>query len=588
MAFLCLNVAVVSPYAQARSEQNPGTSVVVGNNLNVGRDLIIGLTKSEVEDLISAALKNESSEKLIQIAAESKLSTEAVRQIFQSVVGHEAGDISIQEQVALILENWLELRSRLENVKSDDEGVINLRQQALTALNAGNRQEAERILLEAKRQAIGAARAARDLADKRLRDAAESSADLAQLSITSLRFSEAAQRYAEAAEILPSADVKQKCDYLIEAGDAALEAGDYDLARQDLTDGADLAQPEGIRLLALRAEIQHRIGRVYLFQGDSKTAGDQLSSALSLERLEPNQDKTEEADTLEDLAVTQWNVSDFKGAQADLQMAEDLSAGADSPRGMLVHSEALNTEGGLLTDLGEFSEAEKDLLAAFDLRKHLLAGQPFSPRIIDSENNLGFLYRQWARPSDADKYLEKAEAAARMVYGNNHLTLSVILVNRSIVACNLRDFPKALGLINEAQDIRRRKIPGVNLLTAYSLDVEGMVLLYSSRTTEARSDILSSYKMRSTLLPDKDQAVAKSYLAMGELDIQEGHLETARKEVEAALRVILHLFSPTHPLAGLAFRRLSQIAAALHEKEQAAEYAAKAALVRFPTSDCDL
>jgi tetratricopeptide (TPR) repeat protein len=564
------------------------SEVFVGNNLTVGRDLIIGWTKDDIQDAISAVLKNEDRDNLNRLAAETQLSTEAVKEVFRSIVGKEAKDISVQEQLNAILRNWLELKRRLEHVSSDDENVIELRRQALAALNRGNRDEAERLLLDAKSLAIESARTAQTVADKKLRDAADSSVDLAQLSVTNLRFVEAAERYHEAAEIEPAADVEQKCRYLISAGDAALEAGDYDLSTKYLKEGMALAQLEGAKEAVVQAETEHRLGRVALLRGDNSTATGLLSEALTIERLVPQHDKIEEADTLEDVAVTQWNISNFKDASATLQLAADLSGGDDSPRALLIHSEAFNTEGGLLADLGQFDAAEKALLDAFHLRQRLFPDQPFSPRIIDSENNLGFLYRQWGRNSDADNFLKKAEAAARIIYGREHLTLSIILVNRAILDCNIGNIAEALELIDNAQSIRDKKINGANLLTAYSLDVRGMILLRGSRLLEARSAIMSSYQTRVTLLHDPDVSLAKSHLAMSALELKEGNLAQARTEAETALTSILLLLSPSHPLAGLAYRKLGEIASGLHDDASASEYLSKAAQVRFPTSDCDL
>src|SRR6516162_5591902 len=77
---------------QAQRRVTADATVMAGRDLTVGRDLILGLTKVETQDLIDAVLKNEYRERINQIAVESKLSTDAVRAIFRTVVGRETDD----------------------------------------------------------------------------------------------------------------------------------------------------------------------------------------------------------------------------------------------------------------------------------------------------------------------------------------------------------------------------------------------------------------------------------------------------------------------------------------------------------------
>lgn len=586
--FICVLSAVLAGFVPAETYADAPVALSVGHNLNVGQNLTIGMSKADVLEIIASIQKNQESAKLQQIAAESRLSKEAVRVVFLSVVGKSAEGLPIQEQVALILQSWVELKARLEHVSSDDAKVAELRKQALEALDHGNRADAERLLIEAKTAGFEAAKTAQQLANKRLRDAAETSVDLAKLSITDLRFAEAAQRYQEAAAIEPAADVEQRSRYLLSAGDAALEAGDFDGSTKYLNAGFALIETEGVRLILTRALIKHRLGRIALFEGKNNQAAELLADALTLERSAPNHDDTDEADILEDLSVTEWNSSKFKNAQADLELAEQLTKTGTSEHTLVVHSEALNTEGGLLGDLGDFKDAEKALLDAFELRKKIFSSQPLSPRLIDSENNLGYLYRQWNRPDDADVYLRKAEVAARAVYGGEHVTLSIILVNRAILECNLKKFDEATKVINEAQSIRHNRIGDNNLLTAYSLSVKGTILLHVPDIEGARSAITSAYQIRMTILQNPDETLARSHLALSALRRAEGNLGAAKTEAETALKTILGLFGPQHPLAGLAYRRLSEVLGALHSDPAAAKYNEQAGQVVFPNSECDL
>jgi tetratricopeptide (TPR) repeat protein len=575
---------------QAQRRVTADATVMAGRDLTVGRDLILGLTKVETQDLIDAVLKNEYRERINQIAVESKLSTDAVRAIFRTVVGRETDDTTtIQEQVFLILHSWVEVKARLEQMGSDDDAVANLRNLALAALNNGNRAEAERLLLEATKRAVESAKVAQETAYKRLRDAAVSSADLAQLNISNLRFKDAAQRYHEAAEFEPPTNLEDKCGYLVSASDAAFEAGDYDGANELLKEAMTLAQQHpGVQFAAIQARVEHRFAKVALARGDGSTAGELLLGALGVVRLFPEHSKLDEADILEDLAVKYWNESKFKDTRESLQQAADLVLKDESPRALVLRSEALNTEGGLLADMGEFAAAEEAMLEGLNLRRRLFSDKPLSPRIIDSENNLGFLYRQWGRLDDADQHLRKAESAAHLIFGDEHITTSVIEVNRAILACNMGKFDQALKLINIAQGIRDKKIGKENLLSAFSLDVKGMILLHTHDLIEARLAIISSYKTRAAILRDPDLSLVKSHLAVSALDLAEGNAQEAKSEADAALSMLLKLFGPDHPLAGLAFYRLSQAFSALHDQTQATEFERKAAQVKFPTSDCDL
>jgi hypothetical protein len=267
IGLICVVSAVLAGFVPAQTYADAPVALSVGHNLNVGQNLTIGMSKVDVLEIIASIQKNQESAKLQQIAAESRLSEEAVRVVFLSVVGKSAEGLPIQEQVALILQSWVELKARLEHVGSDDAKVAELRNQALEALDHGNRADAERLLIEAKTAGLEAATTAQELANTRLRDAAETSVDLAKLSITDLRFAEAAQRYQEAAAIEPAADVEQRSRYLLSAGDAALEAGDFDGSTNYLNAGLALIETEGVRLILTRALIKHRLGRIALFEG---------------------------------------------------------------------------------------------------------------------------------------------------------------------------------------------------------------------------------------------------------------------------------------------------------------------------------
>lgn len=206
----------------------------------VGGNKIIGIPPEQVA-VITAALGREqklTDEQRRTIAdLEKKLgaSAGAVKAFFR-VLGE--ADISLERQEAKLVEiaeRHRQLVSQIAVEPGDDPEVAKLKEEAKTALNAGQLERADDLLAKVQ--------TAQDAAlDRRQLEAAATAARRGEIALTRLRYRDAARHFAAAAQRVPPGKEEQSWAYLHQEADALYRQGGEFGDNSALTDAIDRYQ----------------------------------------------------------------------------------------------------------------------------------------------------------------------------------------------------------------------------------------------------------------------------------------------------------------------------------------------------------
>jgi len=132
--------------------------------------------------------------------------TEAALSNFFKILEQEKVPIQdLDKTLREIAGRYKELREKLEKFQSDDPAIKELKRKAKEALDAGNFDQAEKFLQEAKIRDIDAAKQLKESANKRMLSAAETMAEIGALKNAQLKYKEAAAYYKEAGRQFPKA-----------------------------------------------------------------------------------------------------------------------------------------------------------------------------------------------------------------------------------------------------------------------------------------------------------------------------------------------------------------------------------------------
>ncbi len=189
------------------------------------------------------------------------------------------------QELAQIAVRHRELLADIDRVEVADESLENQKQQALAAIEGGDYDLAEQLLIHLQIADLDAAKQHQQTANARFRRAVQSTAILADLSMTRIDYQTAATRYAEAADLVRSFDADACNRYLWKHADAlytlGLEKGDNDALQQAIISWIDLLTRLPRERVPLNwATTQNSLGNALLTLGARESGTERLEESI--------------------------------------------------------------------------------------------------------------------------------------------------------------------------------------------------------------------------------------------------------------------------------------------------------------------
>jgi len=271
------------------------------------------------------------------------------------------------------------------------------------------------------------------------------------------------------------------------------------------------------------------LGRTLLFQGDPRSAEQQLSTALALcERLAPGS-----------LAVTQMlgNLGILEHRLGNLAAAEDLQRRALeidqklNPDSLDIANELTNLA-NLEDNRRDFEAAAEDYRQALSLREKL---DPESPDVATALDNLAGVMLNQDDPTGAFTAFERSLALRRRLHQNDRETVET-LIGLGTAALALHDDAPAERWLRQALAIREAESPR-SLAGAIILNNLADVLLDQGRLEEAESLCRRALAIFQELAPGTNKE-ATAYRDLAVIVRRAGRAGEARGLYEQSLLAI--------------------------------------------------
>ena len=163
-------------------------------------------------------------ETITQLKAQG-ITEAALNQFFNDLGRKKIPPEALDHELRDIAKNYLDLKTKIAALLSEDPEVTALIQQARQAVEAVNFPLAERLFNEASQRDEQAAQHLQQVATTRLTSAAASQAANGDLQQVQLNFVKAQAYYRKALQLLPSSDREHRGQYLNSLGNSLLEAG---------------------------------------------------------------------------------------------------------------------------------------------------------------------------------------------------------------------------------------------------------------------------------------------------------------------------------------------------------------------------
>jgi tetratricopeptide (TPR) repeat protein len=163
-------------------------------------------------------------ETITQLKAQG-ITEAALNQFFNDLGRKKILPESLDHELREIAKNYLDLKTKIAALSSEDPEVTALIQQARQAVEAVNFPLAERLFNEASQRDEQAAQHLQQVATVRLSSAAATQAANGDLHMVQLNFVKAQTYYQKALQLLPSSDREHRGQYLNSLGNSLQEAG---------------------------------------------------------------------------------------------------------------------------------------------------------------------------------------------------------------------------------------------------------------------------------------------------------------------------------------------------------------------------
>ena len=278
--------------------------------------------------------------------------------------------------------------------------------------------------------------------------------------------------------------------------------------------------------------------------------------------------------------VTTFVLDLFKGSDPSESRGDEISARDLLDRGIErttyldnqpeIKANMLEVLGRILTQLGEFDEAEELLAQAIQIRTDLFGDLHIET--ISTHEHLGSLLSSRGDLFQAQNVLEDAIKKRADIYGYQQAALSEANTELGYVYRRLGKLQEAEQLYRNLITIYEENFGPEDPLTLLSISSLGVTLHGQGNLDEAEERYRDVLEKRSSLYDTIHPDVAMSKNNLGALLLNQGRFEESEQLLSEALEMRISLFGELHPKVALSTNNMGILKRNSGQFEDAREY----------------
>ena len=233
----------------------------------------------------------------------------------------------------------------------------------------------------------------------------------------------------------------------------------------------------------------------------------------------------------------------------------------------LVEASVLRTIGVTFSNLAEYSEAEKALREALDLR--VAAAGPRSPEAADALGALSLMYTEWRKFDEAEKYARETLEITRGLYGAETLAAAAAMNDLAVAVAGAGRLPESRALAEEALRIARAQHTaeenvGVRRIDAGKVEIDALESLSQialDQGDSARMDALGRERLAlvKARYGDRHPEVATALSDFALAQMYNGDLAGAEGSYLEVIDMRIALLGSDHPDVASARENLGNV-----------------------------
>ena len=384
-----------------------------------------------------------------------------------------------ETKLSEVAESFRELKRKLSEIQTSDEAIINLKNQAETAIDSGRFAEARRLLDQAEQLAMDSH------VENRLITAAEIGATKGALARTQLDYPAVGEAYESAAHKMAALGEKHHVkwsEYLAWAGRGFGDAGLYKRAVSVSEKALALREnhlPEHHTDIAVSL---NNLAGLYESQGRYEEVEPLYQRSLSIKEKALGKDHPSVAITLNNLALLYESQSRYTEAESLFQHALSIAEkalGKDHPD----VANMLHNLAGLHESQGRDEEAEPLYQRALSIKEKVLSED--HPDVASMLNNLAELYRKQERYTEAEPLYQRALSIKEKVLGKDHPDVATTLNNLAAQYESQGRYAEAASLFQHALSIVEKALGKDHPYVATTMNNLGTLSFHQGKLAKA-------------------------------------------------------------------------------------------------------
>ena len=210
------------------------------------------------------------------------------------------------------------------------------------------------------------------------------------------------------------------------------------------------------------------IGNCFLEKQVNDSAIFYFNRSLAQLTLQNRKEHPDFANSLFNLGILYYNLSDYKFAESYYKQALEIRKKVLSKKNPN-YTASLNSLGSLYQDMGDYKSSEDYYKQALEIRKKVLGKQ--HPDYVSNLNYLGNLYLKMGEFKSAESYYKQVLEIRKKGLGEQHPDYASTLYNLGILYNKKNDYKLAELYFKQALEIRKKVLGEQHPDYAISLDV---------------------------------------------------------------------------------------------------------------------
>ena len=292
-----------------------------------------------------------------------------------------------------------------------------------------------------------------------------------------------------------------------------------------------------------------------------------FNDALAIYRQAPGNQALPIAETLTAGAATALWMDDLALAERYSRQALGIFQ-ANLSRKHPDHAMALANLGYILTERGQYAEAEPMLNEALDTERIIFGAR--DPRVAETDAHLGILYE---RRGDLRRAIEATQAAVEIDterLGSSHYITGYFLHSLAGMQLETGDLAAAESSARGALAIYARSLPARHLYVASTRQLLGEILLRRGALAAAEAELRAAVDLDTALAGADSWYTARAQASLGWTLIAGGRPAAGEPLLAAARSRLLASLGSHHEASVLAGRRLAEYYRTVHREDDAA------------------